>query len=91
MTPLDDATAFFIDAIERPTGGRIVPFEPWHIPALVQREHEATSFAALGGLDQTAALCDAAEYASLALELLTNSYINGESVRIDTGTRMQPK
>ncbi len=36
-------------------------------------------------------LGDAAEYASLALELLTNSYINGESVRIDTGTRMQPK
>lgn len=36
-------------------------------------------------------LGDAAEYASLAVELLTNSYINGESVRIDTGTRMQPK
>jgi NAD(P)-dependent dehydrogenase (short-subunit alcohol dehydrogenase family) len=36
-------------------------------------------------------LGDAAEYASLAIELLTNSYINGESVRIDTGTRMQPK
>lgn len=31
------------------------------------------------------------EYASLAIELLRNSYINGESVRIDTGTRMQPK
>lgn len=31
------------------------------------------------------------EYASLAIELLTNGYINGESVRIDTGTRMQPK
>ena len=63
MTPLDDNTAFFIDAIERPTGGRIVPFEPWHIPALVQREHEAASFAALGGIEHTAALCDAAEYA----------------------------
>ena len=36
-------------------------------------------------------LGDPAEYASLALELLTNSYLNGESVRIDTGTRMQPK
>jgi NAD(P)-dependent dehydrogenase (short-subunit alcohol dehydrogenase family) len=33
----------------------------------------------------------AEEYASLAVELLRNSYINGESVRIDTGTRMQPK
>jgi NAD(P)-dependent dehydrogenase (short-subunit alcohol dehydrogenase family) len=31
------------------------------------------------------------EYASLALELLTNTYINGESVRIDSGMRMQPK
>jgi NAD(P)-dependent dehydrogenase (short-subunit alcohol dehydrogenase family) len=31
------------------------------------------------------------EYASLAIELLSNSYINGESVRIDTGMRMQPK
>jgi len=36
-------------------------------------------------------LGDPGEYASLALELLTNSYLNGESVRIDTGTRMQPK
>ncbi|MFZ4517350.1 MAG: SDR family NAD(P)-dependent oxidoreductase [Microthrixaceae bacterium] len=33
----------------------------------------------------------ASEYASLAVELIRNSYINGESVRIDTGTRMQPK
>ena len=36
-------------------------------------------------------LGDASEYASLAIELLTNSYINGESVRIDSGMRMQPK
>lgn len=36
-------------------------------------------------------LGDAAEYASLALELLRNTYINGESVRIDSGMRMQPK
>ncbi len=31
------------------------------------------------------------EFASLAIELIRNTYINGESVRIDTGTRMQPK
>jgi NAD(P)-dependent dehydrogenase (short-subunit alcohol dehydrogenase family) len=31
------------------------------------------------------------EYASLAIELLRTSYINGESVRIDSGMRMQPK
>lgn len=31
------------------------------------------------------------EYASLASELIRNSYMNGESVRIDSGMRMQPK
>ncbi len=31
------------------------------------------------------------EFASLALELLTNSYMNAESIRIDAGIRMQPK
>jgi len=33
----------------------------------------------------------AEEFASLALELLTNSYMNGEVVRIDGGARLQPK
>jgi NAD(P)-dependent dehydrogenase (short-subunit alcohol dehydrogenase family) len=33
----------------------------------------------------------AAEFASLALELLRNSYINAESIRIDAGIRMPPK
>ena len=28
---------------------------------------------------------------TLALELLSNSYINAESIRIDAGIRMQPK
>ena len=32
-----------------------------------------------------------AEYASLAIELLTNSYMNAASIRIDAGIRMQPK
>ncbi len=31
------------------------------------------------------------EFASLALELLSNSYMNAESIRIDAGIRMQPK
>jgi len=33
----------------------------------------------------------ATEFASLALELLSNSYINAESIRIDAGARLQPK
>jgi NAD(P)-dependent dehydrogenase (short-subunit alcohol dehydrogenase family) len=31
------------------------------------------------------------EFASLAIELITNSYMNGETVRIDGATRLQPK
>jgi NAD(P)-dependent dehydrogenase (short-subunit alcohol dehydrogenase family) len=31
------------------------------------------------------------EFASMALELLRNNYMNGESVRLDAGIRMQPK
>lgn len=31
------------------------------------------------------------EFASLALELLTNDYINGETIRIDAGVRMPPR
>jgi len=31
------------------------------------------------------------EFASLAIELLTNSYMNAETIRIDAGIRMQPK
>jgi NAD(P)-dependent dehydrogenase (short-subunit alcohol dehydrogenase family) len=33
----------------------------------------------------------ASEFASLCVELLSNSYMNAESVRIDAGIRMQPK
>ena len=31
------------------------------------------------------------EYASLARELITNGYMNGEIVRLDGGIRFQPK
>ena len=31
------------------------------------------------------------EYASLALEMITNGYFNGEDVRLDGGIRMQPR
>jgi len=31
------------------------------------------------------------EFASMAIELLTNSYMNAECIRIDAGIRMQPK
>lgn len=33
----------------------------------------------------------AEEFATLAVELLSNSYMNAESIRIDAGIRMQPK
>jgi NAD(P)-dependent dehydrogenase (short-subunit alcohol dehydrogenase family) len=33
----------------------------------------------------------ASEFATLAVELLSNSYMNAESIRIDAGIRMQPK
>jgi NAD(P)-dependent dehydrogenase (short-subunit alcohol dehydrogenase family) len=31
------------------------------------------------------------EFASMALELVTNSYLNAETIRVDGGVRMQPK
>jgi NAD(P)-dependent dehydrogenase (short-subunit alcohol dehydrogenase family) len=31
------------------------------------------------------------EYASLALEMITNSYINAETIRIDAATRLEPR
>jgi NAD(P)-dependent dehydrogenase (short-subunit alcohol dehydrogenase family) len=31
------------------------------------------------------------EFASLAVELITNSYMNGETIRIDGAARLQPK
>ena len=33
----------------------------------------------------------ASEFATLAAELLANSYMNAESIRLDAGIRMQPK
>jgi len=33
----------------------------------------------------------AGEFASMALELLTNDYMNAETIRVDGGVRMQPK
>ena len=36
-------------------------------------------------------LGQASEYATLALEMLRNSYFNAESVRLDAGIRMQPR
>jgi hypothetical protein len=33
----------------------------------------------------------AEEYASLALELVRNAYINGTTVRLDGAIRMQPR
>ena len=31
------------------------------------------------------------EFATMAVELITNSYMNAETIRVDGGVRMQPK
>jgi len=36
-------------------------------------------------------LGNADEYASLALEMIRNGYLNGETVRLDGAIRMQPR
>jgi hypothetical protein len=36
-------------------------------------------------------LGQAGEFASMAVELLSNSYMNAEVIRLDGGVRMQPK
>ena len=36
-------------------------------------------------------LGDPSEYASLALELIRNAYMNGEVIRLDGAIRMQPR
>ena len=36
-------------------------------------------------------LGDPAEYADLALHIVSNSYLNGETIRLDGALRMQPK
>lgn len=41
----------------------VVPYQPAHLMALEGRELEATAFAALGGVDRAAALCDAVDVA----------------------------
>ena len=33
----------------------------------------------------------ASEFASMCVELLSNSYMNGETIRVDGGIRMPPK
>jgi NAD(P)-dependent dehydrogenase (short-subunit alcohol dehydrogenase family) len=36
-------------------------------------------------------LGDGAELASMVVELFTNDYMNGETIRVDGGIRMPPK
>jgi hypothetical protein len=40
---------------------------------------------------RTPRLDHADEYASLALEMIRNGYFNGETVRLNGATRMQPR
>ena len=64
MSPLDDSTAFFVEAVDpAAAGARVVPFEPWHMGRLRGREHETQAWAAIGGIERTAELCDQSDYA----------------------------
>ncbi len=35
--------------------------------------------------------CDPAEYGALALHMIENGYLNGETIRLDGALRMPPK
>ena len=53
------------------------------LAALIRADLAAQGFAPFIGTSE--------EFATLAVELVTNSYMNAESIRVDGGVRMQPK
>ena len=52
---------------------------------------EAARQALAAGIPFPARLGDPDEYAQLALHMIENAYLNGETVRIDGALRMPPK
>ncbi|TGD76253.1 SDR family NAD(P)-dependent oxidoreductase [Mangrovimicrobium sediminis] len=73
-------------------GIRINTIQPgiFNTPAMSRATPEMLE--ALGGMVPfPKRLGDASEYASMALEMIRNGYINGETVRLDGAIRMQPR
>lgn len=73
-------------------GIRVNTIQPgiFNTPAMSRATPEMLE--ALGGMVPfPKRLGDASEYASMALEMVRNGYINGETVRLDGAIRMQPR
>jgi len=73
-------------------GIRVLTIAPgtFHTPMLGQLPEEARQ-ALAAGIPFPARLGDPAEFALLALHMVENSYLNGETVRLDGALRMPPK
>jgi NAD(P)-dependent dehydrogenase (short-subunit alcohol dehydrogenase family) len=73
-------------------GVRVLTIAPgtFHTPMLgLLPEEQRQALAA--GIPFPARLGDPKEYAALALHMIENAYLNGETVRIDGALRMPPK
>jgi NAD(P)-dependent dehydrogenase (short-subunit alcohol dehydrogenase family) len=73
-------------------GVRVLTIAPgtFHTPMLGLLPEEARQ-ALAAGIPFPARLGDPAEYAALALHMIENAYLNGETVRLDGALRMPPK
>jgi NAD(P)-dependent dehydrogenase (short-subunit alcohol dehydrogenase family) len=73
-------------------GVRVLTIAPgtFHTPMLGQLPEEQRQ-ALAAGIPFPARLGDPDEYAQLALHMIENSYLNGETVRLDGALRMPPK
>ncbi len=73
-------------------GIRVNTIQPgiFHTPAMARATPEMLE--ALGGMVPfPKRLGDPSEYASMALEVVRNGYVNGETIRLDGAIRMQPR
>jgi len=73
-------------------GVRVLTIAPgtFHTPMLGQLPEEQRQ-ALAAGIPFPARLGDPAEYGALALHMIENGYLNGETVRLDGALRMPPK
>ena len=86
LYPLDSADYEKLKAAHH---GRL-PSQPLLVPATFAAEPVEIA-AADDHADELDRLGFATEFASMACELLSNSYMNGETIRVDGGIRMPPK